>query len=210
MSKNIKHQQHTIRIDEEFAYLTAYTKKKKPVEAIIDVADLKNIKKYDNWRAVWSTEHDSAIIEHKKYEKNHATRLSLASIILSCSPNAPIRHKNGNLLDNRRQNLEIFDLKNHPNEIITHDDTVEIKLKDRYGKIVGSTIIDKSDQEKILNNNEIWIKKKRSSGQPYVVNLKNELLSHKILGVVSGYVLYLNKNPLDNRRNNIRIEEEKQ
>jgi len=123
---------------------------------------------------------------------------------LQCSPNAPIRHFNVNILDNRRANLEIYDVKAQPNEYYM-DKRVGMILKDRYGRAVGTCGFDNEDLDLVINSGHVWLKKTRPTGQPYVVNTEGLLLAHLILGVDDGIVTYINKNPLDNSRKNIKI-----
>ncbi|MCL2559954.1 MAG: hypothetical protein FWE07_05650 [Turicibacter sp.] len=206
MSKReMVHEPHQIEIDGDVGKLTAYTKKGKPVVALIDAVDVEKLEAFEHWRAVWNTEFDCQMIESKTFKDGYAMRLPVAAAILDCSPNAPIRHLNGELLDNRRANLEIFDVKAQPNEIEVVGDNVQIKLRDRYGRDVGVALIDADDLDFVVNEQHVWLKKQRSSGQPYVVNQQGLLLAHHVLRVTEGFAHYINKNPLDNRRKNLEI-----
>lgn len=206
MRKKNEHLPHEIEIDQSVGKLTAYTKKGKPVVSLFDATDLDKIKDYGNWRAIWSTEFDCQIIEAKTYGGGHAKRTSVAAVILGSSPNAPIRHLNGDFLDNRQSNLEIYDVKAQPNAYQLVESDVIMALKDRYGRVVGECLIDETDLDFVINQKHVWLKKRRPSGQPYVVNVDGLLLAHHLLQVETGFVQYENKNPLDNRRQNIKIE----
>jgi len=203
-----EHQPHSIEIEGDVGKLTAYTKKGKAVVAIFDAADLDKVSAFENWRAVWQTDFDCSVIESKDFKDGHAKRTPVAAAILACSPNAPICHLNGDLLDNRRANLEIYDVKAQPNDYEEVEAGISVVLKDRYAREVGVFLIDRSDLEKVVNSGHVWLKKKRSSGQPYVVNTEGLLLAHFLLDIDEGYVRYDNKNPLDNRRVNLGIKDD--
>ena len=207
MGRNkIKHQQHHIELEGDVGKLTAYTKKDKPVTAIFDAADFDKINKFKNWRAVWCAHFDCQVIESKDFNDGRATRTPIAAAILECSPNAPIRHINVDFLDNRRSNLEIYDVKAQPNDYEIGE-RVAMILKDRCGYAVGVCSFDNEDLDLVIKSGHIWFKKRRVSGQPYVVNQDGLLLAHLLLGVSEGFIIYENKNPLDNRRRNIKIDQ---
>jgi len=201
----IEHQPHQIEIEGNIGKLTAYTKKGKPVVAIFDATDIDKIRAFKNWRAVWNTEFDCPVIESKDFKDGRATRTPVGAAILECSPNAPIRHINVDFLDNRRSNLEIYDVKAQPNEYAIGN-RVGMILKDRYGYAIGVCDFDKVDLDLVINSGHVWFKKQRPTGQPYIVNQDGLLLAHLLLGVNEGFVSYENKNPLDNRRKNIKID----
>ena len=193
------------KLDKTTCKLTAYTKKGKPVVAIFDGIDIDKITAFKNWRSVWHTDFDCHIIESKDYKDGLAIRTPVAAAILGCSPNAPIRHVNGDVLDNRRCNLEIYDVSAQPNEKKKVKAGISVILKDRYGRSVGEFLIDDADASLVVNSGHVWLKKRRANGQPYVVSTDGRLLAHFLLGVSDGNISYKNKNPLDNRRENIKI-----
>lgn len=201
----IQHKQHHVEIENNIGKLTAYTKKGKPVHAIFDATNIDKINAFKNWRAVWNTDFDCQVIKSKDFKDGHAIHTSVAASILECSPNAPIRHINGDFLDNRRANLEIYDVKAQPNEYEC-DKHVTIILKDRCGYVTGVCYVDHEDLDLVIHSGHIWFKKRHASGQPYVVNQDGLLLAHLLLGVEDGLITYKNKNPLDNKRENIKIE----
>ena len=206
MMRKLEHKPHHVEIYNDIGRLFAYTKKGKPVIAIFDAVDIKKINAFKNWRAVWHTDFDCHIIESKDYKDNHAIRMPVASAILECSPNAPIRHINGNILDNRLSNLEIYNVGGQPNEYKIVDAGISVILKDRYGREVGEFLIDAGDLDLVINSGYVWLRKRRASGQPYVASIDGLLLAHLLLDVNEGFICYKNKNPLDNRRENIKID----
>ena len=204
-NKKAQHKPHHLAIAGDIGKLTAYTKKGKPVVAIFDAVDIDKINAFKNWRAVWYAPLDCQLIESKDFKDGRAIRTPVAAAILQCSPNAPIRHFNVDILDNRRANLEIYDVFAQSNEYYI-DKSACIVLKDRYGRQVGACSFDNEDLDLVINSGHVWIKKTRPNGQPYVVNQDGLLLAHLLLGVNKGFVNYKNKNPLDNRRENIKVE----
>ena len=203
MKKSIKHKAHQIKLLEDYGQLIAYTKKEKPVVAIFYLNDLPKLKKHQAWRAVFSTEFNCAIIESKSYQNGRAIRTPVASAILNCSPNAPIRHLNGDVLDNRRKNLEIFDRTAKLNDYEIQGDSAKIQLLSRYGQLEGFAIIDAEDLSSVIMDKRTWMKKRRPCGQPFVIDQSGRLLAHQVLNITDGFMLYKNKNPLDNRKSNL-------
>lgn len=206
----VEHKPHHVEIEGDIGKLTAYTKKGKPVVAIFDAVDIDKIDAFKNWRAVWQTDFDCQVIESKDFKDGRAIRTPVASAILRCSPNAPIRHINGDILDNCASNLEIYDVKAQPNEYHKVESGISIILKDRFGCVVGEFLIDPDDLDLVVNSGHVWLKKRRSSGQPYVMNQDGLLLAYLLLDTNAGFVAYKNRNPLDNRRENIKLEFEKE
>lgn len=202
----ITHKPHQIQIEGDVGKLIAYTKKEKPVVAIFDAVHIDKINAFKNWRAVWQNELDCQLVESKDFKDGHAIKTPVAAAILECSPNAPIRHLNGDILDNRCANLEIFDVKAQANDYRKIEAGIAVILKNRSGRVVGETLIDSEDFDLVVNSGHIWFKKQRFNGQPYVVNQDGRLLAHLLLNINAGYVAYKNKNPLDNRRANIKFE----
>ena len=197
---------HHIKIEGDNGILTAYTKKGKAVVSIFDANDVDKLTAFEKWRAVWQTKFDCQVIESKVFKDGRAIRTTMAAAILGCSPHAPIRHLNGDMLDHRRSNLDIYDVKAEPNAYMQIEAGIALILKDRYGRVVGEATIDPADLDLVIHRNHVWLKKRRPSGQPYVVNQNGLLLAHLLLGVSEGFVRYKNKNPLDNRRKNIHLE----
>jgi|GEM_PF-538480 len=200
-------------IDDQIVTLTAYTKKGKPVTAIFDVEDLDKVQSIDNWIAQWHKDFNEFLIQSKQTinenGKTHIKKVSLPATILNVSTNAPIRHINGNLMDNRKSNLEIYVRAQKNDYQVLANNTVAVHLKNRYGQVVADALISQEDLERVVNPEFTWIQKKRSNGQPRVV-------AHTEAGFITldryltecpenFYVYHINKNPLDNRRQNLEL-----
>ena len=195
--------------------LTVFNKKGKSFVAQFDLEDLEKVKNYSYWYAQWHKDFNCYIIETKtKINQNGKVRYlkpTLQSVVLGTSKNAPIRHINGDLLDNRKSNLEIYNRQQINSYERLDNGDIAIHLKDRYGNIVNKALISAEDLAGVVNEQYTWISKKQPNGQPYV-------LAHTPSGPLyldaflakpqSGfYVYHINKNPLDNRRQNLELKE---
>ena len=131
---------------------------------------------------------------------------TLHAFILGALPNAPIRHLNGNTLDNRKANIALFD-QNTINDYKELDsDTIAIILRDKYGRENGRTFIDKEDFDKVVNSRYAWILYKNNS-KPYAVANTPEgriFLNKFIMDTPENFITHpINLNTLDNRKSNL-------
>jgi hypothetical protein len=101
---------------------------------------------------------------------------------------------------------------------INDDEYCKIPLKNKKSEIIGYTIIDKDDYEKV--NKSKWCcnicRKKYNNSVVYYcvsgkINKKKILLSHYIIGkpTTPDVVDHINNNPFDNRKENLRIVSQK-
>lgn len=213
MKKKITIQKPEYEITDQWVKLTAYSKKGKAVTAIFDKDDLNTIQSIDTWYAQWDKDFNSFLIQSKtaKISNGQITphKATLPATILGVSPNAPIHHINGDFLDNRKCNLKIFD-RSQPNEYRELEPgVITVLLKNRYGYKVAETLISKDDLESVINNDYVWIYKKKANGQPYVIAQSETArlyLDRYLTNCPEDfYVYHINKNPLDNRRENLEI-----
>ena len=90
-----------------------------------------------------------------------------------------------------------------PNKINDHGDFIKICLYNKNHRVIGRTIIDKDDYEKVRPY------RVHLSGNGYaqvVINGKSTLLHHLILGRKDGFETdHRNQNTLDNRKQNLRF-----
>ncbi|WP_246577764.1 hypothetical protein [Clostridium psychrophilum] len=144
----------------------------------------------------------SYYIEEKKYRRKQ----SLQSFILDVHPKAPVRHINGDTLDNRRCNIEIYDQNTINDYEKLDENTVAVILRDRYGKEKTRTIIDKEDVNRVINNNRTWVLFKKDK-EPYAIaNTPGGkiYLNRFIMGTTEDMVTHhINLNTLDNRKANL-------
>ncbi|WP_246599358.1 hypothetical protein [Clostridium lacusfryxellense] len=130
----------------------------------------------------------------------------MQSFILDVHPKAPVRHINGDTLDNRKCNLEVYN-QNTINDYEEHDeDSVGVILRDRYGKEKARTIIDKEDLNRVVNNDYTWVLFKKDT-EPYAVANTPEgkiYLNRFIMSTTEDMVTHpINLNTLDNRKANL-------
>lgn len=119
----------------------------------------------------------------------------------------PIKHLNGDTLDNRKSNLEIYN-KNSYNDYKEFDETAEIVLRDSNGVEKGRAIIDKKDLYRVLNNGYPWVYHKVDE-KPYAVanTPKGRIYLDKFIAGDNQDITvhHINFNTLDNRKSNLEI-----
>ena len=130
----------------------------------------------------------------------------MQSFILDVHPKAPVRHINGDTLDNRKANLEVYN-QNTINDYEEFDEeSVAVILRDRYGKEKTRTIIDKEDLNRVVNNDYTWVLFKKDT-EPYAVANTPEgkiYLNRFIMSTTEDMVTHpINLNTLDNRKANL-------
>ena len=138
--------------------------------------------------------------------KKHAEKLTLQAFLLGLSPKAPIRHLNGNTLDNRKSNLEIYNQNTKNDYRILDENTIAVILRDKYGKEIATTLIDKEDLDKVVNNDNGWVRYV-SNREPYAISNRSTgrvYLDRIIMDTDDNFfVHHINLNTLDNRKINL-------
>ena len=213
MFQDYKTVPNQFNIENEVIKMTILNKKGKELTALFDLEDLDKVKHFGNWFAEWNKDFNQylaqAVTEEMVKGKLKYKKYSLQSVILGTSPNAPIRHLNGDVLDNRKTNLEIYN-RFQPNEYeILENDVIAVFLKDRYGNVEATALISAEDFNRVITSDYTWICQKRSNGQPYAIAhtpAGRIYLDSFLTDCQKGYrVAHLNKNPLDNRRQNLNV-----
>ena len=140
MNKIINDIGNYYEVKEDVAYITVLKKDGTELITKIDLENLEKIKNMGTWFAEWNKDYNNYIVQNisstKKNKKSKPLKQSLQSVILNVNPKAPIRYINGDTLDNRKCNLEIFN-QNTMNEYEKKDGVVSIILKDKFGKKEG-------------------------------------------------------------------------
>jgi hypothetical protein len=127
---------------------------------------------------------------------------------LNTNPKAPIRHINGNTLDNRKCNLEIVKRNTKNDYEVVNKNTIAVLLRDKYGRVVSKALISKQDLDKVINDKYSWIKYKVNDNICVIANTPNGRiqLDKVIMNSNDNTIIHhINLNPLDNRRNNLEI-----
>lgn len=202
-------------IENNIVKLTVFNKKGKAFTAQFDLEDLETVKNAGVWHAQWHKDFNNYIIQTSaeviQKGKKRYIKPTLQSTVLKCSPNAPIRHLNGDLLDNRKINLEIYNRRQKNEYDVLDNGVIAIHLKDRYGNLVNKALISAEDLDKVVNETYTWVCQKKANGQPYAIahtEMGRVYLDTYLTNCQPGYRVYhINKNPLDNRRQNLEVKE---
>lgn len=123
------------------------------------------------------------------------------------NPKAPIRYINGDTLDNRKCNLEIFN-QNTINKYEEKDGVISIILKDKYGKKRRGCINFSRRLKFLINDKYSWVLHKTHNKLSVVANTPEGRihLENIIMPAVENHKInHINNNPLDNRRENLKL-----
>ena len=199
-------------IKDNVAYITILKKDGTELITKIDAENLESITSMGTWFAEWNKDYNNYIVQNisstKRNKKSKPLKQSLQSVILNVNPKAPIRYINGDTLDNRKCNLEIVE-RNTTNEYEEQEnDTIAIILKDKLGKKEGVALISKEDLNCVINDHYSWVLYKTHGKVSVVANTPNgRLYLHDLLmsPAENEKTEHINHNPLDNRRNNLKL-----
>lgn len=189
------------------AYLKLKKKNGSTIDTKIDAEDLQMVLDSGIWFAEWHKDFNSYLVQHYIDGTKHKEKQTLHSFILGTDSKAPIRHINGDTLDNRRSNLEVYD-KNTPNDYKELDtETTAVILRDNHGRENGKTIIDKEDVNRVVNSGYTWVYY-RVDKKPYAVaNTPSGrvYLNNFIIDTPQNMISHhINLNTLDNRKSNLK------
>lgn len=197
-------------IDGKVAYLKLHKKDGTTINATIDAEDLTKVLGKGTWFAQWHKDFNNYLVltlsEQEVEGKKHIEKQTLQAFLLNVHTKAPIRHINGDTLDNRRCNLEIYE-QNRTNDFQEfNEDTIAIILRDKYGKENGKTLIDKEDLDRVISTGYSWVSHKINR-EPYAVANTPEgriFLNRFIMQTPKNKVTHaINLNTLDNRKANL-------
>lgn len=201
-------EQNSFEVSKNIAHLELKKKNGSYVTAKIDAEDLQEVLNAGLWFAEWHKDYNSYLAQHYTKDSNHKIKQSLQSFILGVNPKTPIKHINGDTLDNRKANLELYN-KNTFNDYKELDEnTAVIILRDSKGIENGKAIIDRTDLYKVINNGYPWVYYKNNEKPYAVANTPTGrlYLDKFIMGAQEGMdVHHINLNTLDNRRNNLEL-----
>ncbi len=153
--------ENKFEINNKVAFITILKKNGEELTAKVDVEDLNKVKESGTWFAEWNKDLNSYTVQNisltKVNKKSKPLKQSLQSIILDTNPRTPIRHINGDTLDNRRSNLEIVERNIKNDYEVVNDDTIAILLRDKYGKVQNKALISKEDLRKVVTDTYTWV-----------------------------------------------------
>ena len=217
-NENIKNEEKTKNTENIFevkgdvTLVTIYKKNGTPLKAQIDTEDLEKVKNAGTWFAQWHKDFNSYLVQNisssKVNKKAKSLKQGIQTIIMDVPATTPVKHINGDTLDNRKVNLRVYD-RNEKNEIKQLDNsTIAILLRDKYGNVTAKAQISISDNEKVLAEGIVWTTYKKGDKTFVVANTpEGRIYLDKFLMEPDAIqrVHHINLNPLDNRRGNLEL-----
>jgi len=176
----------------------------------IDTFDAERVQKAGTWFAEWHKDFNNYLVQtlitSKVNGKTVSTKQTVQSVILDVNPKAPIKHLSGNTLDNRKENLELYN-KNLKNDCTKIDhETMGIILRDKFGNSKDTALISMEDLNQVVLDGYNWVMHKKGSEHMVVANTADGRirLDQLIMNPDDTMkVHHINLNPLDNRRKNL-------
>jgi hypothetical protein len=207
---NYKTKENKYETQGSVTLITILNKKNAEFVAKIDTEDLEKVQAMGTWFAEWHKDFNSYLVQNvtetKENKKIKSIKRNIQSVILDTIASAPIKHINGDTLDNRKCNLEIFDPKAKNEYEVIDDETIAIILKDKYGKAQAKALISPSDLDKLVNDDYTWVYHKGYRQPQVVAHTPNgrAIMENVIMDPSEDErVHHINLNPLDNRRENL-------
>lgn len=211
INKKYEAKTNEYEIKENVAYIKLRKKDGTFIDTKIDADDLKAVLDKGVWFAEWNKDFNSYLVQSLQPSaaagKRTKEKQTLHSFILGVHTKTPIRHINGDTLDNRRCNIEVYNQNAVVNDYEDVDaETVAIILRDKYGIKKERTLIDKEDLDKVINSGYSWVYYV-SRGKHHAVANSTEgriFLERFLMNTPEDMVTkHLNHNTLDNRKSNL-------
>ncbi len=206
-TKVSKLEPNEFQVNKNVASISLKKKNGSTVDAKIDAEDLQRVLDSGTWFAEWHKDYNSYLVMNYINADKRKEKQSLQSFILDVDPRTPIRHLNGDTLDNRKANLEIYNKNSYNNYKELDEETAEVMLMDSHGRNASKTIIDKADLYRVINNGYPWVYYKVNE-KPYAVAntpAGRLYLDRFIMATPKDMIVqHVNLNTLDNRKVNLR------
>jgi hypothetical protein len=198
-------------VKENIAFLKLRKKNGTLIDCKIDIHDLERVLEGGLWFAEWHKDFNNYLALRYIQKEKRREKQALHSFIIGADDKAPVRHLNGDTLDNRKSNLEIYN-RNTPNDYKQGgDDSISIILRDNHGRENGKTIIDRDDLSRVLNNGYTWVHYRKDERRYAVANTPSGriFLEKFIMNAPENVTVHhKNHNTLDNRKINLENVEE--
>lgn len=205
-TKVSKLEPNEFQVNKNVASISLKKKNGSTVDAKIDAEDLQRVLDSGTWFAEWHKDYNSYLVMNYINADKRKEKQSLQSFILDVDPRTPIRHLNGDTLDNRKANLEIYNKNSYNDYKELDEETAEVMLMDSHGRNASKTIIDKADLYRVINNGYPWVYYKVNN-KPYAVAntpAGRLYLDRFIMATPEDMIVqHVNLNTLDNRKVNL-------
>lgn len=199
-------------VKENVAFIKIRKKNGMIIDTKIDSDDLNKVLEKGIWFAEWNKNFNSYLVKTLSSStadgKHTKEKQTLQSFILDTHTKTPIRHINGDTLDNRKCNINIYDQNAVINDYeVVNAESVCIILRDKYGRKSKTALIDNEDLDRVINNSHSWVDYFHEGEHYAVANTKNgrvflhNFIMHTPEDMVTEYVTH---NTLDNRKSNLK------
>lgn len=210
INTNYKTQENTYTTKGNITEITVLKKDGSELICKIDTFDAEKVKNAGIWFAEWHKDFNNYLVQTltitKVDGKTVSTKQTIQSVIFDVNPKAPIKHLNGNTLDNRKENLELYN-KNLKNDCTKIDHaTIGIILRDKFGNSKDTALISTEDVNTVLIDGYNWVMHKKGSELMVVANTTEGRIRLDELIMKPDETMkvhHINLNPLDNRRKNL-------
>ncbi|HEX9025857.1 MAG TPA: hypothetical protein VF839_05290 [Clostridium sp.] len=210
MNTNYKTQENKYTTKDNLTEITVLKKDGTELICKIDTFDAERVQKAGIWFAEWHKDFNSYLVQtlitNKVGGKTTSTKQTIQSVILDVNAKAPIKHLNGNTLDNRKENLELYN-RNLRNDCTKIDhETMGILLRDKFGNSKETALISIEDLDNVIKDEYNWVVYKKGSEIMVVANTTEGRLRLDELIMEPDETMkvhHINLNPLDNRRKNL-------
>lgn len=204
---NYKTFKNKFEIKGPIAYGTALKKDGSELVFQIDADDVERIQSMGTWFAEWHKDFNAYTIQNiSKSSGPKPLKQSLQTVVLNTSPKAPVKHINGNMLDNRKSNLEIVQRAQKNQYEKVDDNTISIILTNKYGIPQSKALISSEDLNTVITDEFSWVEYKKNGSIMVIANTpRGRIHLDKLImnPNESEIVHHINLNPLDCRRSNL-------
>ena len=210
INTNYKTQENKYTTKGNITEITVLKKDGSELVCKIDTFDAEKVQKAGTWFAEWHKDFNDYLVQtlitSKVDGKTVSTKQTVQSVILDVNPKAPIKHLSGNTLDNRKENLELYN-KNLKNDCTKIDhETMGIILRDKFGNSKDTALISMEDLNQVVIDGYNWVMYKKGSEHMVVANTADGRIRLDQLIMNPDETMkvhHINLNPLDNRRKNL-------
>ncbi|MEF9952858.1 MAG: HNH endonuclease [Clostridium sp.] len=212
INTDYKNTENTYEIQGDVTLITLLNKKGSQLIAKIDTDDIDKVKNMGVWFGEWHKDFNNYIVQNvtsgDNSKKSKLVKQSLQSVILNVSSKAPIKHLNGDILDNRKSNLEVVERNAKNTYEIIDGATVAVLLTDKNGNVSSKALISRNDLNTVVTDGLSWVEYKTKDNIYVIANTPNGriYLNQMLMNSEDGEIIHhINLNPLDCRRENMEI-----